>query len=232
MTAILGPSGCGKTTLLRAIAGLTAPTAGTVAIDGRPVWTSTSRRARPDVEVLESVSLVFQDGNLLPWYTVEDNIALPLRLAGVAKEERRERAREMCELVGIKGFERHRPAELSVGMRQRAALARALVSEPRTLLLDEPFAALDALTRDALNLELQQVLSERECTGLLVTHSISEAVMLADQIVVLSDRPATVAAVTVVPFPRPRTLELQHTLEFQDLARETRTQLQGHLMPL
>lgn len=169
--------------------------------------------------------MVFQESNLLPWFTVADNISLPLRLRGVDKAERRAEATRQCELVGIAGFEDRRPNELSVGMRHRAALARALVEDPELVLLDEPFAALDAITREAMNVELERIWLARPCTAVLVTHSIVEAVFLADRVVSLSARPARVVAVTEVPFPRPRPLDLQHEPSFQRLVRSIRSYL-------
>ncbi len=222
IVALVGPSGCGKTTLLRVLGGLTAPTSGDVRADGRAVW----RGERPDRATLRQLAMVFQEANLLPWFTVEDNIALPLRLRGMGRSQRRAQARRLCELVGIAGFEQHRPAALSIGMRHRAALARALVESPRVLLLDEPFAALDAITRETMNVELERIWLARPCTAVLVTHSITEAVFLADRVVSLSTRPAKVRAVTEVPFARPRPLELQYTADFQALALEVRSHLE------
>jgi len=221
VVAIVGPSGCGKTTLLRAVAGLTPPTTGRVRLGGRDLWDG----GRPDPGALEQLALVFQETNLLPWLSVLDNVALPLKLRGVRRQERRRVAAELCERTGIDGFARHRPRELSIGMRQRVALARALVESPGLLLLDEPFASLDAITRDAMNLELQRVLAESRCTCLLVTHSIAEAVFLADRVVSFSGRPGRVVRETVVPFERPREMVLQHTAEFQHLVQELRATL-------
>ncbi len=218
VVAIVGTSGCGKTTLLRMAAGLSPPTSGEVEVDGKPVW----RAGRPDRDVIDSLSVVFQDPNLLPWFSIEDNIALPLRLRGVPRADRAAKARELCAFTGLAGFERMRPAALSGGMRQRAALARALVASPRLVLLDEPFAALDAQTRDAMNLELQRIWQERPSTAIVVTHSISEAVMLADRVVVLTPRPARVAGAVDVTFDRPRSLELQSTGTFQQVVRRIR----------
>jgi NitT/TauT family transport system ATP-binding protein len=221
VVAILGPSGCGKSTLLRTVAGLTPPSTGTVAVAGRGVW----HDARPDGRALEQLAVVFQETNLLPWLTIEDNVALPLKLRGVRRRERHRVAAELCERMGIDGFRHHRPRELSVGMRQRVALARALVESPGLLLLDEPFASLDAITRDAMNLELQRVLGQSGCTCLVVTHSIAEAVFLADRVVTFSGRPGRVLRDTVVDFARPRAMELQHTAEFQHVVQQLRTTL-------
>jgi NitT/TauT family transport system ATP-binding protein len=218
IVAIVGPSGCGKTTLLRIIAGLTAPSEGQVNVDELPVWVD----GRPNPAALSELAVVFQEANLLPWMSVAENVALPLRVRGVGRAERRARAAGLCELTGIGGFEQHRPSQLSIGMRQRAAIARGLIESPLVLLLDEPFAALDALTRDTLNLELQRVWTERRCTMVLVTHSISEAVFLSDRVVSLTARPGRVAGITEVPFGRPRSLDVQHTTEFQGLVRRIR----------
>ena len=182
---------------------------------------------RPDRDALRDLAMVFQDANLLPWFTVQENVALPLRLRGVRRSERLAEAARLCELVGIDGFETHRPSALSIGMRHRAGLARAVVESPRVLLLDEPFAALDAITRETMNVELERILLARPCTAVLVTHSIPEAVFLADRVVSLSSRPARVQAITEVGFDRPRSLELQYEPEFQDLVRGIRTHLQA-----
>ena len=211
IVALVGPSGCGKTTLLRILARLTPPSAGDVLAE--------------DPEALTKLAMVFQEANLLPWFTIADNISLPLRVHGVSKAERRAEAARLCELVGIAGFEHRRPDELSIGMRHRAALARALVETPNLLLLDEPFAALDAMTRETMNVELERVWLTRRCTAVLVTHSINEAVFLADRVVSLSARPARVVAVTDVPFGRPRPVELQHEHDFQALVRSVRAHL-------
>ena len=168
---------------------------------------------------------MFQDANLLPWLNVEDNVALPLRVRGVRRAERRARARELCAITGVDGFLRHRPSALSLGMRQRVALARALAETPSLLLLDEPFASLDAITRDAMNLELQSVLQAHPSTCLLITHAIAEAVFLADSVVSMSSRPGRIVDVTPVDFPRPRPMELQHAPEFQALVRSLRETL-------
>jgi len=219
--ALVGQSGCGKTTLLRILAGLMQPSAGEVRASGRALWHGTTR----DSETVSKLGVVFQDANLFPWYCVEDNVALPLKLRGIDKASRRARAHELCELVGLRGFERAWPRELSGGMRQRAAIARALSYRPEILLMDEPFGALDALTRDKMNLELQSIAAATKATVVLVTHAISEAVFLADRVVLLSPRPGRIRSVTEVPFARPRQLDLETTPEFQDIARELRHQL-------
>jgi NitT/TauT family transport system ATP-binding protein len=216
--AVIGPSGCGKTTLLRLIAGLTPPSGGEVRVAGREVWTD----GRRNPAALRSLGIVFQDATLFPWDSVRRNIALPLALRGVPRAEREARVRALTELVGIAGFERSLPRDLSGGMRQRAAIARALADEPEILLLDEPFGALDALTRDGLNLELQRIWMQTGCTAVLVTHAINEAIFLADRIAVLSARPAGIEALIEVKLARPRAPEVQASAEFQAIAATLR----------
>ncbi len=221
MLVLLGPSGCGKTTLLRLIGGLIAPTSGSIEIAGRPLWRNGTRQG----EAVAELGMVFQDANLFPWLTIEDNITLPLALRRMPREERRARAQELMRLVGIAGFEKRWPRELSGGMRQRAAIARALSYNPDILLLDEPFGALDAMTRDAMNLELQRIWRETGKTILLVTHSINEAVFLADRVLLLSPRPGRIDTVIDVGFPRPRSLDVQATPEFQRIVIALRRRL-------
>jgi NitT/TauT family transport system ATP-binding protein len=221
LVTLLGQSGCGKTTLLRILAGLTQPTTGEVTIAGRPLWRGDHR----DDDTLEKLGIVFQDANLFPWYTVEDNIALPLHLRKVDKRERRRRAQELAELVGLQGFEQALPRELSGGMRQRVAIARALSYRPEILLMDEPFGALDAMTRDKMNMELQRIAQATEATVVFVTHSIAEAVFLADRVVLLSARPGRIRSITEVDAPRPRPLEFSADAGFQDTVLELRRQL-------
>jgi NitT/TauT family transport system ATP-binding protein len=218
---LLGPSGCGKTTMLRMIGGLIAPTRGDLLVEGKRLWDGETRRS----EAVSELGMVFQDANLFPWLTIEDNIALPLELKGVARAERLARAHELCRLVGISGFERRWPRELSGGMRQRAAIARALSYDPEILLMDEPFGALDAMTRDAMNLELQRIWMDTGKTVVLVTHSISEAVFLADRIVLLSPRPGRIDSIVEVPIPRPRRSEVQASELFQSIALQLRQRL-------
>lgn len=193
VAAIVGPSGSGKSTLLRLIAGLLPPDAGTIRVGDRIV-------SAPD----PSVGLVFQEPRLLPWRSALDNVCYPLELAGRPRPEREARARELMTLVGLDGFELALPAQLSGGMAQRVALARTLTLEPRVLLLDEPFGALDALTRDRLDAELLALWERLGATIIIVTHSIPEAVFLADRVVVLSARPGRVVADVPVDLPRPR----------------------------
>ncbi len=214
LLVLLGPSGCGKTTLLRMMGGLLEPTGGELSIENRKLWKDGARQG----EALSELGMVFQDANLFPWLTIEDNIALPLELKGVGRAERIARAHELTKLVGISGFEKRWPKELSGGMRQRAAIARALSYDPKILLMDEPFGALDAMTRDQMNLELQRIWMETRKTIVLVTHSISEATFLADRIVLLSPRPGRIDTIVNVPMTRPRSLDVQATQEFQDIA--------------
>lgn len=210
-TCLVGPSGCGKSTLLRILSGLVIPTGGTVAIDGQPI-------SKPH----PAIRHVFQQANLMPWRTVLDNIALPLELAGVPKDEREAEAAALVSLVGLTGFETSYPSELSGGMAQRVAIARALIQQPEVLLLDEPFGALDAMTRDALGEELLRIWQARESTVLMVTHSIAEAILLADRVLVMSPRPGHLEASFEVDLPRPRTLAMQHSPEAGALAQAIR----------
>jgi NitT/TauT family transport system ATP-binding protein len=192
---LVGRSGCGKSTLLRIMAALLQATHGRISIDGRPV-----EQPRADV------SLMFQRSALLPWRSVIDNVMLPVEVMKLDKEPYRERARTLLALTGLEGFESARPYELSGGMQQRVALCRALVHDPTVLLMDEPFAALDALTREELSLELQRIFAEHRKTIVFVTHSIQEAVLLADRIVVMSPRPGRIQRILEIEAPRPRSL--------------------------
>jgi NitT/TauT family transport system ATP-binding protein len=218
---LLGQSGCGKTTLLRILAGLTQPSAGEVTISGQPLWRGDHR----DDDALRKLGLVFQDANLFPWYSVEENISLPLLLRKVDKRARLKRAHELAELVGLTGFERALPRELSGGMKQRVAIARALSYHPEILLLDEPFGALDAMTRDKMNIELQRIAQATQATVVLVTHSIGEAVFLADRVVLLSARPGQIRSITRVEAPRPRELDVTAEPGFQAKVLDLRRQL-------
>ena len=196
-TVLIGPNGCGKSTVLRLVAGLLAPSSGAVLVGGAPPRTGDGR-----------VSLAFQQPRLVPWRSTLDNVALPLEIDGVGPAERRGRATDALERVGLAGSADLRPRELSGGMAQRAALARALITDPGVLLLDEPFSALDALTRETFDRELQALWEERRRTVILVTHSVSEAIILADRVVVMTPRPGRVARVVDVDLPRPRPVEL------------------------
>jgi NitT/TauT family transport system ATP-binding protein len=212
---ILGPSGSGKSTLLRALAGLLPPSAGTITLNGSLLLSP--RR---------STGLVFQKANLMPWRTVVENITLPLELSQVQRSQRRTRAEELIDLVGLGGFEDTLPRDLSGGMAQRVAIARALVHDPDILLLDEPFGSLDALTRERMGAELLQIWQARRKTVVMVTHSIPEAIYLADRVVVLSSRPGRLVLNLPVKLPRPRIEEMHYTAEFGDLAREVRGAIQ------
>jgi len=209
---LVGPSGCGKSTLLRLIAGLRPHTSGHVSVDGVEV-----------VRPITRVGMVFQAATLLRWRTVLDNVLLPAEMAGLNPGRYRERAHELLHLVGLGEFGRKRPGELSGGMQQRVALCRALLLDPPLLLMDEPFGALDAMTRDELNLELLRIWgesgSERK-TIVFVTHSIPEAVFLADRVVVMSPRPGRIAAIRTVELPRPRTIQTRLSPELGRLALE------------
>lgn len=197
---LVGPSGCGKSTLLRALSGLLIPSAGTVTIEGEAI-------SRPHPKI----GHVFQQANLMPWRTVEENIALPLEMQRLSASDRADRTRRLIELVGLAGFEESFPAELSGGMAQRVAIARALIQQPDVLLLDEPFGALDALTRDQLGEELLRIWQTSRSAVLMVTHSIPEAVMLSDRVLVMSPRPGHLEVAFPIDLPRPRTLDVLHT---------------------
>jgi NitT/TauT family transport system ATP-binding protein len=204
--SIVGLSGCGKSTLLRLIAGLIPPTAGEITVNGREVTA-----ARQDV------GLMFQRPTLLPWRTALDNALLPAQLRGRVDDETRRKAYDLLHLVGLAGFEHYYPRHLSGGMQQRVALARLLMLGVDVLLLDEPFAAVDQLTRERLNMELLKIHARTSATALLVTHNIAEAVLLADRVIVMTPRPGRVADVLDVPFERPRMPEMAKEREFQEL---------------
>jgi NitT/TauT family transport system ATP-binding protein len=213
--SMLGPSGCGKTTLLKIVGGLVNPSHGSVTVDGVKVEDALEQR---------KFGFAFQDATLLPWRTVRANATLLLDVTG--QRARRDRVEQLLEMVGLKGFEEAYPAQLSGGMQQRVALARALALDPTILLMDEPFAALDALTRDRMGMELVRIWEEGRKTVVFVTHSISEAVLLSDRVVVLSARPGRVHADVVIDLPRPRTMEVRNTAEFGEYERFLREQIQ------
>jgi NitT/TauT family transport system ATP-binding protein len=204
--AVLGRSGCGKSTLLRMISGLLPVTAGEITVAGTPIT-----RPRRDIAML------FQRPALLPWRSVLDNVLLPVEIFGWRRAEHRDRARALLEMAGLGGFEKRLPHELSGGMQQRVALCRSLIGNPRVMLMDEPFSALDALTREELSGELQRVHMENKATIVFVTHSIDEAVLLADRVVVLSPRPGRIREIVEVKVPRPRTLG--HNAHLAEVAR-------------
>lgn len=215
VTALVGPSGCGKSTLLRIIAGLETPdSGGAVSIDGDDPLVVRRRG---------ELAVAFQDASLLPWRTTYSNVALAQKLA--RQKVDRQHVRELLTIVGLKGFEDASPAQLSGGMRQRAAIARCLVTSPRLLLLDEPFGAVDELTRRRLNLELPPLWTRRATTTLLVTHSIPEAVLLADQVLIMSARPGEIVASVDVDVPRPRQAAHLHTDRFHALVDQIGTLL-------
>ena len=201
---LVGKSGVGKSTLLRVIGGLLVPTTGTVLLEGTPPSDSA-----------EPVGVVFQRDNLMPWRTVVENIHLPLEINPVTTSDEDARVNEVLELVGLSGYGQNYPAQLSGGMAQRVAIARALIQRPEVLLLDEPFGALDALTRERMAQELLRIWQAMPVTVIMVTHSISEAVLLADEVLVLNGRPATVTDRIPVNLPRPRSWDMQGTAEFQ-----------------
>ncbi|HLI22222.1 MAG TPA: ABC transporter ATP-binding protein [Stellaceae bacterium] len=212
---IVGPSGCGKSTLLRILAGLIPATAGAVEIAGKAV-----NGPRKDI------GMVFQSSILLPWRTVLDNVMLPAEILGIPREEARERAHELLRMVRLDGFENKYPQELSGGMQQRASIARALLHDPAILLMDEPFGALDAMTREQMNLELQRIWQASGKTVILVTHSIPEAVFLGDQVLVMTPRPGRLACVIPVGLARPRALDDMTTPEFGAATHDIRKLLQ------
>jgi NitT/TauT family transport system ATP-binding protein len=216
--ALIGPSGCGKSTLLRIIADLIKPSRGIVTIGG--LQPSVVRESR-------QIGFVFQEATLLPWASVLDNVRLPLRIASRRTENDNLSPDALIKLVGLAGFESARPPQLSGGMQQRAAIARALVLKPRVLLLDEPFGALDEITRQRMNLELLRIWSQARTTALLVTHSIAEAAFMSDRIFVMSARPGRIKSEIAVSLPRPRDISLMKSPEFFRIVNEIRDMLFG-----
>jgi NitT/TauT family transport system ATP-binding protein len=214
--SLIGPSGCGKSTLLRIVGDIADPSAGQVTVNGK-----TARKARLDGDY----GIVFQAPVLYDWRTVAKNIALPLEMLGWSRPRRAARVREMVELVELSGFENHHPWQLSGGMQQRVSLARAFSFSPALLLMDEPFGALDEMTRERLNLELLQIWSETGSTVIFVTHSISEAVFLSTRVVVMSPRPGRITATVNVDLPQPRTAETREDPRFFELVTEVRERL-------
>jgi len=223
--SLIGPSGCGKSTLLRVIGDLIEPTHGSVTINGK-----SARQARNDGDY----GIVFQDSVLFDWRTVAKNIALPLEMLGWERQRRRQRVAEMLDLVELTAFAEHHPWQLSGGMQQRVAIARALAFEPALLLMDEPFGALDEMTRERLNLELLAIWEKTGSTVAFVTHSISEAVFLSGRVVVMSPRPGRIAGAVDVDLPYPRTVETREAPRFFELVTQVRELLRQrgeHLLP-
>jgi NitT/TauT family transport system ATP-binding protein len=223
--SLIGPSGCGKSTLLRVIGDLIEPSSGTVVVNGKP-----ARQARSD----RDYGIVFQDAVLFDWRTVAKNIALPLELLGWDRTRRKERVQEMLDLVELSGFGDHHPWQLSGGMQQRVSIARALAFEPALLLMDEPFGALDEMTRERLNLELLAIWQKLGSTVVFVTHSISEAVFLSTRVVVMSPRPGRIAGIVDIDLPPQRTVVTREDARYFELVTEVREllRLRGeHLLP-
>jgi NitT/TauT family transport system ATP-binding protein len=221
-TALIGPSGCGKSTLLRIIAGLERPDAGTAHIGG----STPAEKCRTG-----SLGVAFQDPALLPWRTVRQNIALPLQVLGRNTAGAQAVIDRLIDLVGLKGFEAARPAQLSGGMRQRVAIARTLVTDPSVLLMDEPFGALDQILRRTMNIELQRIWMEKRSTTILVTHGIDEAVFLADRVAIMQRNPGRIAQIVNIPFARPRRAELFSAPEFHRLEDEIASCLFSGMTP-
>lgn len=215
--SLVGPSGCGKSTLLRLVAGLVPQDAGRIAIDGTAV-----------TEPRREVGIVFQNATLLPWASIVENVLFPLKIMHAMQPDSRDRAHDLLQLVGLGGFEDREPRELSGGMQQRAAICRALIHDPAILLMDEPFGALDALTREEMSLELLRIWTEQPKTILFVTHAITEAVLLSDRVVVMSPRPGRIDEIIDVPLPRPRSFDMEGLHEFQDCAQRIRSLIFGN----
>ena len=214
--SLLGPSGCGKSTLLMMIAGLEQPTAGSISLADAPV-------AKPR----RDIGIIFQDPTLLPWKSVLENVLFPIRILRLLLGKYRDRAHELLKMVGLIGFEHKKPAELSGGMRQRVAICRALIHDPEILLMDEPFSALDAITRDQMNVALSEILETYRKTVIFVTHSIREAAFLSDRVVVMGGRPSTIILDLKMPFGRPRRFEIEETQEFTQICRHLRLTIEA-----
>ena len=214
--SLLGPSGCGKSTLLMMIAGLEQPTAGSISLADAPV-------ARPR----RDIGIIFQDATLLPWKSALENVLFPIRILKLPLATYRDRAHELLKMVGLTGFEHKKPAELSGGMRQRVAICRALIHDPEILLMDEPFSALDAITRDQMNVALSEILETYRKTVIFVTHSIREAAFLSDRVVVMGGRPSTIILDLKMPFGRPRRFEIEETQEFTQVCRQLRLTIEA-----
>jgi NitT/TauT family transport system ATP-binding protein len=209
--SLLGPSGCGKSTLLMMIAGLEQPTGGSIMLGGSEVK-----------EPRREIGVIFQDATLLPWKSALENVLFPARILKLPIEIYRERALELLAMVGLAGFEHKKPSQLSGGMRQRVAICRALIHDPDILLMDEPFSALDAITRDQMNVALSEILETYRKTVIFVTHSIREAAFLSDRVVVMGGRPSTIVLDEKMPFERPRRFEIEETPEFVRVCRKLR----------
>jgi len=212
--AVVGPSGCGKSTLLRLLAGLDRKTRGQLELDGSPI--DGTRR---------DIGVVFQSATLLAWRTAFENIMLPIDVLGLSRKNFVSRATELIRMAKLEGFEGKYPWELSGGMQQRVAICRALINQPQLLLMDEPFGALDALTRESMNVELENIWMRTQKTVVLITHSIAEAVFLGTRVAVMSSRPGTISSVVDIDLPRPRTLAITTTATFTDYVRDIRERL-------
>jgi NitT/TauT family transport system ATP-binding protein len=217
--SLIGPSGCGKSTLLRLIGDLTTPTAGRILVNGKP-----ARQGRLD----RDYGMVFQSPVLMDWRTIQANIELPLEIMGYSKEERTRRSTDLLRLVELEGFGARRPWQLSGGMQQRVAIARALAFDPKLLLMDEPFGALDEMTRERMNLELMGIWNRTKTTVVFVTHSIPEAVFLSTRVVVMSARPGRISKVVEIDLPQPRTADARETERYFELVTEVREALRSH----
>ena len=217
--SIVGPSGCGKSTFLKVVAGLAEPTSGTVMLNGKPLTEAADRRA-----------MVFQDASLFPWYSVMRNLTYGLECRGVSPKTARAVVAPLLDKVGLSGFEKHYPYELSGGMQQRVNLARALAVDPEILLMDEPFAALDAQTREIMQAELLRIWADTRKTVLFVTHQIDEAIFLSDRVIVMSARPGRIILDTAVDLPRPRSLEIKESPEFLSMQKKVWSLLEDEVL--